>query len=265
MLQFLRKIVALPSRRTLLVVLKKVPFSVGVNKHFFKHISQSLTREQDKTCVLLFDEIDIKEQFHYDIGSDRVIGYEDYGREELFIKSANKALVFMCQGLSRNWKKPVAYYFCNNACHADNLIKCVHEVLHAAIHIGGLDVVATICDMGSNNVKALKDLKSSLEHPFFMFEDKQIWTMMDPPHLLKCTVALFRKYNVLLPVVTDDGKQHKMEASFNDIVEAHVIDKKSPLIFRAMYKLKEVHLAPVMRFAMKVGIAAQIMSRTVAA
>jgi hypothetical protein len=83
-------------------------------------------------------------------------------------------------------------------------------------------------------------LKSSLERPFSMFEDKQIWTMMDPPHLLKCTVALFRKYNVLLPVVTDDGKQHKMEASFNDIV--------SPLIFRAMYKLKEVHLAPVMRF-----------------
>jgi hypothetical protein len=216
-----------------------------------------LTREQDKTCVLLFDEIDIKEQFHYDIGSDRVIGYEDYGREELFIKSANKALVFMCQGLSRNWKKPVAYYFCNNACHADNLIKCVHEVLHAAIHIGGLDVVATICDMGSNNVKALKDLKSSLERPFFMFEDKQIWRMMDSPHLLKCTVALCRKYNVLLPVLTDDGKQHKMEASFNDMV--------SPLIFRVMYKLKEVDLAPVMRFAMKVGIAAQIMSRTVAA
>ncbi|CAH1382748.1 unnamed protein product, partial [Tenebrio molitor] len=108
--------------------------------------------------------------------------------------------------------------------------------------------------MGSSNVKALKDLKSSLERPFFMFEDKQIWRMMDSPHLLKCTVALFRKYNVLLPVLTDDGKQHKMEASFNDMV--------SPLIFRVMYKLKEVHLAPVMRFAMKVGIAAQIMSRT---
>jgi hypothetical protein len=37
--------------------------------------------------------MDIKEQFHYDIGSDWIIGYEDYGREEFFVKSPNKALV----------------------------------------------------------------------------------------------------------------------------------------------------------------------------
>ncbi|KAJ8913092.1 hypothetical protein NQ315_006594 [Exocentrus adspersus] len=56
-----------------------------------------------------------------------------------------------------------------------------------------------------------------------------------------------------------------MEAKFSDIRQAYEIDKKSPLIFRAMPKIKDTYMAPIMRFAMKVNIAAQVMSRTVAA
>ncbi|KAJ8911354.1 hypothetical protein NQ315_011647 [Exocentrus adspersus] len=87
--------------------------------------------------------------------------------------------------------------------------------------------------------------------------------MFDPPHLLKCTVSLFRKHNVFLRV-TIGAEEHKMEARFLDIVKAYEIDQSSPLVFRALHKLKSSHLAPVMQFSMKVNIAAQVMSHTVA-
>ena len=39
---FLRKIVALPSRRTILALLEKVPLEVGINEHLFRYLNQSL-------------------------------------------------------------------------------------------------------------------------------------------------------------------------------------------------------------------------------
>lgn len=107
----LQKIVALPSRNTLLVLLQKVPFQSGINNHLFKHITESITRREDKFCTLLFDEMDIKEHLQYDVLSDRIIGYEEFHQNDESKKLANKSLVFMVQGLLCNWKLPVAY--CN--------------------------------------------------------------------------------------------------------------------------------------------------------
>ena len=39
---------------------------------------------------------------------------------------------------------------------AEQLTSCIHEVLEVAVYIGGLDIVARVCDMGTSNVKALK-------------------------------------------------------------------------------------------------------------
>jgi hypothetical protein len=61
-------------------------------------------------CALLFDEMEIKECLYYDIGSDRIIGFEDLGDncEEQFV---NQVLVFMLQGLHKTWKQSTAHYF----------------------------------------------------------------------------------------------------------------------------------------------------------
>ena len=48
----------------------------------------------------------------------------------------------------------------------------------------GLVVVVTVCDMGANNVKTLKQLGVSEETPFFRFRDQEIAAVFDPPHLL---------------------------------------------------------------------------------
>jgi hypothetical protein len=261
--RFLSKIVTMPSQRTLTNLLQGVSFQSGINDHIFKHIGDCVQKNEDRLCALLFDEMDIKECLYYDIGSDRIIGFENLG-DNCGEQFANKVLVFMLQGLHKTWKQPIAYYFSHNGCKAEELLVCLKEVLTATLNVSKLDVVTTICDMGSSNVKALKIFKSTLQEPFFHHEDHRIYTMFDPPHLLKCTASLFRKHNVSLPITVSD-RTEKMVAKFEDVRAAYKIDSKTPLIFRAMPKLKDFHLAPVMRFAMKVNIAAQMMSRTVAA
>jgi hypothetical protein len=75
------------------------------------------------------------------------------------------------------------------------LVDFLMEVLDAC-HNAGLVVVATVCDMGANNVKALKHLGVSEKTPFFRFHDQEIAAVFDPPHLLKCTHNLFLKHEV---------------------------------------------------------------------
>ncbi|KAJ8965084.1 hypothetical protein NQ317_016114 [Molorchus minor] len=260
--KLLSKIVAMPSKRTLTSLLEKVTFSVGINEYLFEHINHSLISSQDKLCVLLFDEMDIKANVQYDASSDRIIGFEDFG-DHSSPDMANKALVFMCQGLSRPWKQPVAYYFSSGVCSTEKLSFCIKQVIHAAKDVGGLDIVATICDMGSTNVNALKSMGVSISHPYFECDGSEVYAMFDIPHLVKCIASLFRKHNVKLPVEVR-GQEVSMEARFSDVREAYEVDKKSPLIFRALPKIKDRYMAPIMRFAMKVNIAAQTMSRTVA-
>ncbi|CAH0550751.1 unnamed protein product [Brassicogethes aeneus] len=264
----LRKFVALPNKTTILSLLKRVPFQVGINEHIFKNINDSLAQGIDRSCALLYDEMDIQENVQHDEGEDMIFGFEDFGggvKSGRTMKPANKALVFMLVGLSHNWKQPVAFYFSSNGCNSTTLKECLFEVLYAAKHYAKVDVVTTICDMGVSNVKCLKELGVTIEKPSFSFENEQVFAMYDPPHLLKCFYSLFRKHNVLIPITSSDGSQSIMEARFSDIVRAHEIDKNNPLIFRSMHKIKETHLKPIMRYAMKVSVAAQMFSHTVGA
>jgi hypothetical protein len=45
---------------------------------------------------------------------------------------------------------------------------------------GRLHVVATVCNMDANNVKALKELGATREKPFFKIENQEIVTINDP-------------------------------------------------------------------------------------
>jgi len=52
------------------------------------------------------------------------------------------------------------------------LVNFLMEVLDAS-HNAGLEVVVTVCDMGTNNVKALKQLDVSEKTPIFRFRDQE--------------------------------------------------------------------------------------------
>jgi hypothetical protein len=62
-----------------------------------------------------------------------------------------------------------------------------------ASHNAGLELVATMCD---NNVKDLKHSGVSEKTPFLRFQNQEIATIFDPPHLLKYTHNLFLEHDV---------------------------------------------------------------------
>ena len=133
--------------------------------------------EKDQYCCVLFDEMSIRENVWFNQKFDCIEGYED---------TANHAQLFMVHGLHWKWKQPVAYYLSRGSTKAEMLMQFLKEVLDACQNVG-LHVVATVCYMGTNNVKAMKLLGSTGVEPFFQFQNQAIATIYDPPHLLKCT------------------------------------------------------------------------------
>lgn len=256
----LRKFVAMPCKKSLMDLLKNIPFESGINQHILQHINESIKNIEDRVCALIFDEMDIKEHIEYDSHADRIRGFEEKGLVSTN-KLANKALVFMVKGLHLNWKQPIAFYFSHEAVSGVQLKQIIIEVIEACQKIAKLEVVSTICDCGTPNVKALQNMGSSVLNPFILVGGKKIFTIFDPPHLLKCTTSLFRRHNLELPVSSLNDAV--MEARFGDIRLAYEIDFRTPLIFRHMHKINANHMNPKIKFAMKVNLAAQIMSRTV--
>jgi hypothetical protein len=145
------------------------------------------------------------------------------------------------------------------------LVNFLKEVLDAC-HNAGVEVVATVCDMGANNSKALKDLGVSEKAPFFTFRDKEIAAVFYPPHLLKRTRNLFLKHdmmNVGLRVVVN-GQPLIGTAKWADILKVYEIDKQN-VLYHVTRNVTDRHLKPFARDAMKVSLAAQVMSTSVAA
>jgi hypothetical protein len=211
--------------------------------------------EKDRYCCLLFDEMSIRENVWFNQKFDCIGGFEDLGSQGRTCKIANHALLFMVRGLHRKWKQPVAYYLSRGSTKAEMLVQFLNEVLGACQTVG-LHVVATVCDMGNNNVKAMKLLGSTTSEPFFQFQNQAIATIYDPPHLLKCTRNLFHKYNVQFK--SELLKDQLPVAKWEHIDELYKSDRDKAI--RMLFKLTETHLAPVTQCAMRMSLAAQVMT-----
>ena len=137
----------------------------------------------------------------------------------------------MVRGLYRKWKQPVAYYLSCGCTRAEMLVQFLKEVLDACQNVG-LHVVATVCDMGTNIVKAMKLLGSTGGGgPFFQFQNLAIATIYDPPHLLKCTHNLFLKYDVQFEFERLDS-QLPVIAKWEHIEKLYKCDK--PYMIRSL-------------------------------
>jgi len=90
--------------------------------------------------------------------------------------------------------------------------------------------------------------------------------VFDPPHLLKCTHNLFLKHEVInvgLGVVVN-GQPLTGTAKWADMLKVHELDKQN-VLYCQLHKVTDRHLKPFAQDAMKVSLAGQVMSSTVAA
>ena len=127
----------------------------------------------------MLDEMSFTENLHFSQKFDCIDVCEDLGSQGRTSNNANHALFFMLRGLRKRWKQPVAYYLVHGSTKCEMLINLLKEVLDVC-HDAGLEVVATMCDMGANNVKALKLLRVLKRHLFsgFMIKKLQLYLVL---------------------------------------------------------------------------------------
>lgn len=169
----------------------------------------------DKYCALLFDEMSISTNLKYNTSLDEVVGYVDLGSLGRSHEYANHALVFMIQGLYKRWKQPIAYYFTKDVVKTKTLKILIVEII-SALQNCGLIVVCTICDQGSTNQAAIKQLTCNSVGTF-QINDQTVTPIFDVPHLLKNTRNTLFNYNIIF----DNNKV----AKFSHIVDCYNIDK----------------------------------------
>ncbi|KAG8231854.1 hypothetical protein J437_LFUL015123 [Ladona fulva] len=201
-----------------------------------------------------------------------IYGYEDLGHLGRFPILANHALVFMIRGIRRTWKQIIAYYFTANSVTSLSLKKLI-VLLICELQKLGFKVVCTVCDQGSTNQRALKELcqdnvdKASPFH--FIVNSEPIAVIFDVPHLLKNT------RNALIGNVIQ-FESHK-EVKFEYIERIFNVDqekrfktlpklKKQHFNFKDSFMLKKQHFNFKDSFMkMKVKVAASQLSSSVAA
>lgn len=258
--KFLAKIFHLPARSSLRKWIKLFETSAGFHDHVFSVLAHKLAamRERDRLCVITFDEMSVKVGLKYIDSCDHITGFEDYGHPVGKTKNAaDQALVIMVRGMTIKWKQPVGYFLSSGPTKANILQDLLLETVRRVFNAGGF-VKAVICDQGSNNRSMFKGLGTSHTKPYFEYhfgeKDHSIFCYFDPPHLLKSLRNNFIKYNI--------------EINGSLIQFAHVrkfFEMDSKLSVRMCPKLTQKHIELTNFSKMRVRLAAQIFSHSVAA
>lgn len=96
--------------------------------------------------LYIFDEIALKRRLFFNISTDKVEGYEDYGPEvERGSQLADHALVFMLQGIRAKFKQPIAFYFVKGTVSYQKLASIIKEII-MVVEDTGFNILTTICD-----------------------------------------------------------------------------------------------------------------------
>jgi Transposase protein len=149
----------LPSYRTLCRRLESAPFAPGIQSDVIEWLKCKLADKKDhhKECVLLVDEMQLKQRVEYDKGLRQLVGYvSPDAMTPVALKAqckemASHALVFMVRGLAVSWKQTVAYLYTGNKLDKEVFWSFMTKVI-SSLEIAGLKVRAVISDMGPINL-----------------------------------------------------------------------------------------------------------------
>jgi hypothetical protein len=258
--KFLASMFALPSRSTLNLWLQGMTVPAGFSKNVFEILQMRTSQltERNRVCALLIDEMAIKANLAYDKYMDVVVGYENMGGvdglREPSKHVAKSCLTFMVRGIALNWKQAVGYVMTQSGCKVEVLKSLVFDCIEK-LHSIGLNVVVVISDQGSNFLQLTKHLGVCPEKPYFEKGDKTYFYLFDPSHLIKSVRNNLNKYDFCF----DDNKT----AKWKDIVDFYKLDEQQR--FRLAPKLTKKHIELPPFSKMKVKLATQVISRTVAA
>lgn len=226
------------------------------NSLWLKQIKNKLNTmsNEEKYCVIVFDEMKIKSFLEYSKYLDMVEGFEDLGHKGRTKKMATQSMVFLVRGLYSTWKLPLAYFLSGSSMNSVILKDLIVDIIEKCIELG-FHPVALVCDQGSNNYSALKHLGFNKDKSFIEIKQHKIFSIFDVPHIIKNFRNNFLKNNF---------KFKGQEVSFSDIKLAYNIDKFSSTS-RALLKLTDSHMNPGPFKKINCKLALQVFSNSVPA
>uniref|UniRef100_Q7M4J6 P element homolog (Lu-P1 element) n=1 Tax=Lucilia cuprina TaxID=7375 RepID=Q7M4J6_LUCCU len=235
----LKKGFPLPHVSTLQRWCQKVDVHEGLLKTSLGFMQQATYLSQDeKICVLAFDEMKVAETFEYDCTNDVVR------------QPAKYVQVVMARGLKKSWKQPVFYDF---DCR---MSKQILDSIISELSKAGFPVLAIVCDMGPTNRKLWSDLGATTEKPWFphpVNTEEKVYTFVDAPHLLK----LIRNHYIDTGLIYNG--EHLTSRTIADVLQ-HTNKCDTSITF----KLSDEHLLVKGAGRQKVKLAAQLFSNTTA-
>lgn len=270
--RLLSKTFALPSRKTLMDLLRQLQLEPGVNDQIINHLKETVGNFKNKLdthCVLLFDEVSLAAGTQYCELEDKIIGFQDLGNDNRKLKFADKALVFMVRGIKRKFKQSISFYFTESGMKTPDLVVALKETIRA-VQATGLKIIATVCDQAPTNVAALNILhKETIENYTrkgiekktlgFEIDGIEIVPLYDPPHLLKGV-----RNNLVTKDLLFYMNGEKKIAKWSHIIQFYEIDKlRLDIGERMAPKLTDSHIYPDRLKKMKVSVAAQVFSQRV--
>lgn len=255
--RLLLKCFALPSIKTLRLLLQKINMQPGFNPSILDalKIKAQNMDAKEKVSTLLYDEMSMKEALNYDVKNDCIDGLEDYvdGQKTQYI--ANHAGVFMVTSMTAKWKQPFGYFLTSGPMDGKKMRTLLLDAIQR-IKLTGLKVLLFICDQGSNNRSMLRQMGVTADQPYFLDRDgEKVFVLYDPPHLVKNTRNNFKSHGFILP-----GNKKIMWKYVQDLYQ---YDKDRKI--RMVPKLSEKHINLPPFKAMSVKLATQVLSNSVAA
>ena len=246
--RLLRRTFALPSVRTLRKVMNNIDIYPGFNAAILNALRLKLQSSPSaaKLVCIAMDEMSIKEGLSYDGKRDLVEGFAES-------TLANHVLVFLVKGLIHRWKQPFGYFYSSRPISGSRLKVLLFESIQCLQAIG-LTVIVVVSDQGSNNVNLFQtQLQVTVERPFFMCGQHEVFVMYDPPHLIKNVRNNLKKHGFIV----DD---HHVDWRY--ICEFHEQDASKPT--RLAPKLTRKHLDLPPFGPLRVKLATQVLSHSVA-
>lgn len=256
----------LPAKRTIQKWYENVK-SNG-KKGFCEQSIEVLTQNVEKVkaggiepvCSLIFDEMAIRKNLQWSAAHKQFQGQITYGfRPDCTeVPLANNALVFMMSGINFDLSIPLAYYFINSLTAAEK-VKLLTEVISVISELGvrvisitfdGLASNATMCKQLGANFK-MNNLKPYFELPG---DDRKIYVIIDPSHVLKLARNILGNKNVL---VDDAG----LEVQWNYFIYLEKLRVEKD--FSRLHNLTKKHIEYT-KCKMNVRIAAETLSNSVA-
>ena len=238
--KILSKLFILPSKSTLLHDLKKMNMKPGFSESILEALQVKVKTMdiRDQNVALVFDEMSIKEGLTYNTGRDIVEGFEDFGHAGQTRFLANHAIAFMVRGLASKWKQPIGYFLSAGPIKA-SVLQTLTKSCITKLQSIGLNVVALICDQGSNNRSFLgkKGEKVSVNRPYIIHNDRKIFVMYDPPHLLK---------NIRNNLKKGDFNVNGNIVSWQHIIDFYCFDKSHEIRMAPKLTDKHIDLPPFM-------------------